>query len=523
LSTNFKTLFKLFSIFLYSFSFANTFEVNEILNYNSENLYQLNLQKRSFITGSFKATSSFETLELLDKNRVLIKSLMINKKPQGNFYFVANYTGKYYLKIKNRNKQNRLKLKIDKIFHHQKEIKPQNKIISAFLKQELKNIEKTKNSKAFWEKVKKRGTPLIEHLKADEYILTFLHKGLNYNVKLIGGPTADYTDFIRYKNSDIWYKSFIVKKGIRMSYQIATDIPKLNAPRFIQKMALISNATIDPFNKTPYIYTKEKNMDKYHTLSTFFIKDNKIKDWGVEEGNKKGEISTYNLKSKILNNSRNITIYKPHNYNYKKEHDILFVFDGENYQNKINTTLILDNLIANNKIKPTIAIFINNASKKSRSKELPPNKKFAKFMVKELFPFIKTKVKFTHKSSNTIITGSSYGGLASSYIAFLYPDFFGKVLSQSGSYWWAPKNKDEAQWLTKEFSKVKKKDIKFYLNAGTYETGFLPLDILETNRHFRTVLVAKNYDLTYEEFIGGHDYFAWKIYLANGLIALNNK
>jgi len=35
--------------------------------------------------------------------------------------------------------------------------------------------------------------------------------------------------------------------------------------------------------------------------------------------------------------------------------------------------------------------------------------------------------------------------------------------------------------------------------------------------------VAKNYDLIYEEFIGGHDYFAWKIYLANGLIALNNK
>lgn len=43
-----------------------------------------------------------------------------------------------------------------------------------------------------------------------------------------------------------------------MSYQIATDIPKLDAPRFTQKMALISNATIDPFNKTPYIYTKEK-------------------------------------------------------------------------------------------------------------------------------------------------------------------------------------------------------------------------------------------------------------------------
>jgi len=166
LSINFKTLFKLFSIFLYSLSFANSFEVDEILNHNGEKLYQLNLQKRSFITGSFKATSSFETFELLDKNRVLIKSLMINKKPQGNFYFVANYTGKYYLKVKNRNKQNRLKLKIDKIFHHQKEIKPQNKIISAFLKQELKNIEKTKNSKAFWEKVKKRRNSINRAFKS---------------------------------------------------------------------------------------------------------------------------------------------------------------------------------------------------------------------------------------------------------------------------------------------------------------------------------------------------------------------
>jgi len=44
--------------------------------------------------------------------------------------------------------------------------------------------------------------------------------------------------------------------------------------------------------------------------------------------------------------------------------------------------------------------------------------------------------------------------------------------------------------------------------------------ILESSRHMRDVLLAKGYEVHYQQFISGHDYVNWRGTLADGLIVL---
>jgi enterochelin esterase family protein len=46
------------------------------------------------------------------------------------------------------------------------------------------------------------------------------------------------------------------------------------------------------------------------------------------------------------------------------------------------------------------------------------------------------------------------------------------------------------------------------------------MNVLETSRHMRDVLLAKGYEVHYQQFVGGHDYLSWRGTFADGLIAL---
>jgi enterochelin esterase family protein len=83
----------------------------------------------------------------------------------------------------------------------------------------------------------------------------------------------------------------------------------------------------------------------------------------------------------------------------------------------------------------------------------------------------------------------------------------------------------EGNWLQKLFISRNRLPLTFYMNAGSFEAQFWGgpggvNGILESNRHMRDVLLAKGYEVHYQEFLGGHDYLSWRGLLADGLIAL---
>ena len=76
--------------------------------------------------------------------------------------------------------------------------------------------------------------------------------------------------------------------------------------------------------------------------------------------------------------------------------------------------------------------------------------------------------------------------------------------------------------MAKEFLASPKLPLRFYLAAGTFEVDHEGGggEILESTRHLRDVLLAKGYQVHYEQFVGGHDGLSWRGALADGLINL---
>jgi enterochelin esterase family protein len=166
-------------------------------------------------------------------------------------------------------------------------------------------------------------------------------------------------------------------------------------------------------------------------------------------------------------------------------------------------------------------------------RELPCNQLYADFLARELVPWMQQSFGIPADREMTLTAGSSYGGLAATFAAFAHPETFGRVLSQSGSFWWKPSfsmedangaaaDREEWEWLAQQFAERERLPVRFYLDVGTLETSGPPGGPSQVivNRHMRNVLRARGYEVHYTEFAGGHDYACWRGTLADGLIAL---
>jgi enterochelin esterase-like enzyme len=142
----------------------------------------------------------------------------------------------------------------------------------------------------------------------------------------------------------------------------------------------------------------------------------------------------------------------------------------------------------------------------------------------ELAPFIRKNYNVSDDPDRTIIAGYSLGGLAAAYEGFRHAETFGLILTQSGSFWYEPTHAEYAEpnWLARQFAKTEKLRLRFYMDAGVYEVNQwgVATGILMMNRLLRDVLIAKGYEVHYQEFTGDHEYINWRGTLADGLIAL---
>jgi enterochelin esterase-like enzyme len=248
--------------------------------------------------------------------------------------------------------------------------------------------------------------------------------------------------------------------------------------------------------------------------------------WVPQAGVGKGAVKEYRVESHIYGRSRKVTVYTPAGYSATGEpYDVAYFFDADDYLGDIGLPVVMENLIAAKKMKPMVVVLVDNSE--DRLGDLANHKKFADFMANEVVPWATKNVNVTGESRRTIIGGYSAGGLASAYVAFMHPEAFGNVLSQSGAFWRGNEGASEPyEWLTGQIAASPKKDVRFYLEVGGAETrralGSGPV-FIEAVRRMRDALQAKGYSLTYKEVPGAqHEPTHWRGALGEALIAVSS-
>lgn len=248
----------------------------------------------------------------------------------------------------------------------------------------------------------------------------------------------------------------------------------------------------------------------------------------AQESTASKNVSTFTIEAPQLKTSKKIWIYLPENYSsaIQKKYPVLYMHDAQNlfdaktsYAGEWNVDEKLDSLKAQ-----VIVVGIEHGNDK-RIDELTPfkNEKYGggnadnylEFIVKTLKPYIDKEYRTKANTKNTLIMGSSLGGLVSYYAILKYPKVFGKAGVFSPSFWFS----DDIYTLTEKVPKIK---TKIYFLCGDNEDENMAKDMTRMQR-----LLDKNrcycLHLTQSKIVKGgqHNEKLWKDHFVTAFLWLN--
>jgi enterochelin esterase family protein len=189
---------------------------------------------------------------------------------------------------------------------------------------------------------------------------------------------------------------------------------------------------------------------------------------------------------------------------------LLFVYDGPDYLRRAKLNVIVDNLIAEKRMRPIAMALVQNGGA-ARTVEYSCSESTIGLLMECILPLAKKQLNLEAvKEGGYGVMGASLGGSMALFTALRFPQVFPNVLSQSGAFI-AP----DYQFVVVDLVKCSPPPaINIWMDAGRLDW------LLDGNRQMYTLLKEKNYRAKYREFSGGHNYTAWRDDIWHGLEAL---
>lgn len=348
-----------------------------------------------------------------------------------------------------------------------------------------------------WNELKSSGS--IPYAVEDS--VAFLYKGNATSVTWMGdfngwGYDKKFKNTgTRIPNSDIWILRASLPKDARLDYKII-----VNGNDWI----------LDPNNPhQQWSGVGGGSPNSELRMPGWKIDPNAIEREGIAKGKVQRDI-LYNSPS--LGYQVMYSVYVPAGYNVNQKYPVIYVTDGYEYLHERmgNMHVVLDNLIADKKIQPVIAVFVDhrepvNRANNRRMTELAMNAKYLSFFADEFVPYIEANYPVSADPKQRAVLGTSMGGLTSAYFAFTKPGVFGMAGIQSPAFWYKTE-------IYQVCDSPENPPVKIYLTTGVVN------DAQDGARKMRDILEKNTCAYQYSETNQGHSWGNWRDTLDDILI-----
>ena len=330
---------------------------------------------------------------------------------------------------------------------------------------------------------------------------TFLYRGEADEVflthRIVGLP--DRMPLRRLYGTDLWYVVLELPEGSRVEYQLEV-VRDGQRSRFN-----------DPLN--PRVARSPVG-----DSSVCYAYGHVIPDWTVPDPEARpGSLVDMVVPSRALRRDARVTLYLPARFRRSASYPLLIVHDGGDYLGFADAKTVLDNLIHRLDVAEIVAAFIYPGD---RLAEYANSAAHARYLTAELLPRLEAELPLVGRPAGRCLMGSSFGGVASLATAYRYPEVYGSLLLQSGSFVFTdignnhgggPPFEPVVRFINRYRAAPRRVADRLFVSCGVYEPLIIP------NRSMVPVFEGAGMTVRYVETRDGHSWENWRDQLRAGL------
>ena len=243
-----------------------------------------------------------------------------------------------------------------------------------------------------------------------------------------------------------------------------------------------------------------------------------VPDWArFDPEARPGELVEWTLHSQAQRRDNRVTVYLPARYQPAARYPLLVVHDGGDYLEYSAMKTVLDNLIHRLDMAETVVAFTYPGE---RLTEYPNSAAHARWIVGELVPELESRLSLVDQPHGRCLMGASFGAVASLSVARRYPETFGALLLQSGSFVFTDIGIDHGGGpafdpVVKFVNRYRAEPVRvaerLFISCGVYE------ELIMRNRSMLPVFAEAGMEVNYVESRDGHNWESWRDRLRDGL------